>query len=131
MMKSVRRRLLFQIERSGFVYKNADLFAASRQVIRMIFFPILALHTIGDLRAQNPVSDPLEIQAALSRHGFENVAVLADDAELLVTYENRIYRYDVRALREVFKIISKHIGPPSESGPNPPESRHPDRGREG
>jgi hypothetical protein len=53
--------------------------------------------------------DPMNlrtIESALSRNGFENVAVFEDSLDLMVAYENRIYRYEVRAALEVLRHAS-------------------------
>jgi hypothetical protein len=47
------------------------------------------------------------IQSALIRHGFENVAVIQDSASIVVTYENRLYRFEARAIREVLNLVAK------------------------
>lgn len=38
-------------------------------------------------------------------NGFENVRVKLDDQKVIIAYENRIYRFDVDAVREVLKIV--------------------------
>jgi hypothetical protein len=47
---------------------------------------------------------------ALLKHGFENVAACRNDTQRLVTYENRVYRFEVRALREAARIIVDETG---------------------
>jgi hypothetical protein len=49
------------------------------------------------------------VSEALMRQGFENVAIYEDTSQIVVTYENRIYRYEVRALREVMKIAASNF----------------------
>lgn len=41
----------------------------------------------------------------LVKKGFENVAVVSDDKRLTVAYENRIYRDEVRAIKEVLNLV--------------------------
>ncbi len=42
----------------------------------------------------------------LAENGFENVAVISEDGRVIVGYENRIYRYEIRAIKEVMAILS-------------------------
>jgi hypothetical protein len=46
-----------------------------------------------------------DLKSKLVAHGFENVAVVVEDRQVLVTYENRLYRYEVRAVKEILKIV--------------------------
>jgi hypothetical protein len=52
---------------------------------------------------QNDLTERL--QSDLVNSGFENVAVLLEDRQLIVTYENRIYRDEIRAAQEVLTIL--------------------------
>jgi hypothetical protein len=92
--------------------KGLNLLNAYKQVVCRVLFWLLVFHLKGDLRAQTQASISQQIQSALSRHGFENVAVLPDGIELIVTYENRIYRYEVRAIREVLQLVAKQVSHP-------------------
>ncbi|MDP8241178.1 MAG: YjbH domain-containing protein [Candidatus Hatepunaea meridiana] len=47
-----------------------------------------------------------KIVSLLCSEGFENVAVVLDRDEAIVTYENRIYRWDIRALQEIIRLIA-------------------------
>jgi len=49
------------------------------------------------------------IEDGLVREGFENVAVAAQDGRLVVTYENRIYRYEIRALEAVMRQVLPQV----------------------
>ncbi len=49
------------------------------------------------------------IENRLVREGFENVAVAAEDGRWVVTYENRIYRYEIRALEEVMRQVLSQV----------------------
>jgi hypothetical protein len=51
-----------------------------------------------------------QIQSVLIRNGFENVAVSQDSSEIIITYENRVYRFEVRAIYEVLSLVAKQIG---------------------
>lgn len=46
---------------------------------------------------------------ALVREGFEAVGVCIQGSTAVVTYENRLYRYDVRALEAVAQSASAHL----------------------
>ena len=74
--------------------------------IRAAFFPSLFFLIIGGMNAEEVhSSDPGPIISVLARHGFENVAVIEDTAEVIITYENRIYRFEVRAVQEVLNLL--------------------------
>ncbi|MBN1894326.1 YjbH domain-containing protein [bacterium] len=59
----------------------------------------------GRIEAQEAPSSVESVRDALIRLGFENVAAYEDSADLAVTYENRIYRYEIKAVREIFKLV--------------------------
>jgi hypothetical protein len=46
-----------------------------------------------------------DIRHELMEDGFENVSMVLEDGRLIVTYENRVYRYEMRALREVMAAL--------------------------
>ena len=48
--------------------------------------------------------------ADLVEHGYENVAVVEDAGRIIITYENRIYRYETAALYEVLRRAEIHAG---------------------
>jgi hypothetical protein len=48
-----------------------------------------------------------QIQMAMAEHGFENVAVCKDTNRVIIGYENRVYRHEVRAIREALEVVSK------------------------
>ncbi len=41
----------------------------------------------------------------LSGHGFENIRVKVDEQLVIIAYENRVYRFDVEAVKEVLNIV--------------------------
>ncbi|MGD8777885.1 MAG: YjbH domain-containing protein [Ignavibacteria bacterium] len=45
------------------------------------------------------------VTTLLIKGGFNNVAVLSEDNNVIVTYENIIYRYGIDAIREVLEIV--------------------------
>ena len=45
----------------------------------------------------------------LTNHGFENVRIKADNEKVIVAYENRVYRFDVEAVKEVLKIVAPEL----------------------
>ena len=45
----------------------------------------------------------------LARNGFENLKVRVDGNRAAISYENRVYRFDVEALREVLKLVVPHL----------------------
>jgi hypothetical protein len=49
------------------------------------------------------------VRSDLLRHGFENVAVVRDSAGWIVAYENRVVRFEARALREALQIVARRV----------------------
>jgi hypothetical protein len=41
----------------------------------------------------------------LVNNGFENIRVKIDEQRVVIAYENRVYRFDVEALKEILKIV--------------------------
>ncbi len=48
-------------------------------------------------------TDSLEIK--LYQKGYDNVVLLEEDSSLLLTYENRIYRNEIRAIRDILALL--------------------------
>lgn len=46
-----------------------------------------------------------DIISKLSENGFENIKVKVEDARILIAYENRVFRFEVDALKEVLKLV--------------------------
>jgi hypothetical protein len=86
--------------------KKCLMFDGNKQLYAAILFQVLIFGVNGEISAQNQKSGDQEIQAALNKHGFENVAVYQDNADLIVTYENRIYRFEARAAAEVLRCVA-------------------------
>jgi hypothetical protein len=67
--------------------------------------------------AQPNISTEKAIQTALIANGFENVAVCVDTNvdinRVIVTYENRIYRHEIRAFQKILVIVSPFINNPT------------------
>ncbi|MGH7451164.1 MAG: YjbH domain-containing protein [bacterium] len=59
----------------------------------------IGLPAFGAVPGENRLADSLKSQ--LIQKGFENVAVIWADKNVTVTYENRIYRHEVRGIQEV------------------------------
>jgi Exopolysaccharide biosynthesis protein YbjH len=66
--------------------------------ISLFYLPLAALS-----RDENTLADRLAQE--LVKAGFENVAVLQEEKELIVTYENRRYRDELAAAKEVVAAI--------------------------
>jgi hypothetical protein len=74
---------------------------------KSVIFCLVALCLgTGSIHSQTFEDDEVKSVEALKKHGFENLAACEDDTELVVTYENRIYRYEIRALHEVLDLIA-------------------------
>ncbi len=63
----------------------------------------LSLPALGAVPGDNRLADSLKSQ--LIKKGFENVAVIWADKNVTVTYENRIYRHEVRGIQEVLRLV--------------------------
>ncbi|MBD3181281.1 LysM peptidoglycan-binding domain-containing protein [Candidatus Poribacteria bacterium] len=50
-----------------------------------------------------------EIAPTLAEHGFENVSVASEGDFISITYENRIYRHETKAIEEVLNISAPFI----------------------
>lgn len=59
----------------------------------------------------NSFAQEINCSASLSQklieNGFENVKLKMDESDLMIAFENRVYRSQARGLAEVLKIISK------------------------
>lgn len=83
--------------------KPASFFCAfGALVVQLVCIACLTL-TVPPVFGQNEVADRLQV--ALVKNGFENVAVLLEGRQLIVTYENRIYRDESRAAQEVLALL--------------------------
>jgi len=65
---------------------------------------LMALPALGGPLGQNGLADSLKYH--LVKNGFENVAVVLEDRHVIVTYENRIYRHEIRAAQEVMALLA-------------------------
>lgn len=73
------------------------LMIAIKSLFLVLLVPSLA-------SAEDSLVDDVKFQ--LIEDGFENVALALDDGRLMVTYENRIYRHEMRAVREIMTAVS-------------------------
>lgn len=85
--------------RSGFGRTVSTLGFHLRRMQSVIF-----LSFMGPLFAGSTGPMEAQIQNALIRHGFENVAVCEDGSRVIIAYENRVYRFEARAILEVLKL---------------------------
>ena len=80
---------------------------------------VLATSEVQAQRKGLPVDEPTEqptqlalaedLVRALVQQGFENVAAVSEDGHVIVAYENRRYRYEIRALQEVMKLVMPRV----------------------
>ena len=97
---------------SSILFKIVDIFKCkSLSYITLLFF-VISISIKGTV-AHPVVADEQQIQTILVEHGFENVAVCTDSNALIVTYENRIFRHEVKAIREVFTLVSGILESPT------------------
>lgn len=58
---------------------------------------------VGRPRVENTAAE------TLVAHGFEDVTSFAEDGRLLVAYENRVYRYEIRGVQEVIRLLMPEL----------------------
>ncbi len=79
-----------------------------KALITLVSYLVLTtLPALGTPHGQNGLADSLKHH--LVKSGLENVAVVVEDRHLIVTYENRIYRHEIRAAQEVMAILSSLV----------------------
>ncbi len=91
--------------KAGFLSATRNLFIMWRgrtSTVSVMLFFLLAPITSRAQRAENLEAS---ITGALVAEGFNNVAVCAEENQLILTYENLIYRYEVTALKEVLRLV--------------------------
>ena len=54
-------------------------------------------------------SKKTRIITGLTEAGFENIRVGIDGTRIMIAYENRVFRFEYDALKEVIKIVSEFI----------------------
>jgi len=61
--------------------------------------------------AQDGCLDNVEqrILTVLTEEGFENVAVSCKADSIFITYENRVYRYEIMGIKELMNLVSEFI----------------------
>jgi len=59
--------------------------------------------TLGFALHESSLTDNLECD--LLQSGFENVSVVLEDGNMVVAYENRVFRHEIRAIRQVMAIL--------------------------
>ena len=69
----------------------------------MVFTFFLLLNNV--LYSSDNSAVKVNIISKLAAHGFENIHVMLDDRKAIIGYENRVYRFDVEAIKEVLFIV--------------------------
>lgn len=69
----------------------------------MSFLVLIAAVVPGYAAEENALAD--DLQQRLTGKDFENISVTLEGRRVIVTYENRVYRYEIRAIREVMATI--------------------------
>ncbi len=81
--------------------------------MRIIWICLVVLTaTAGALHAQ-PRATLLATPTAekLVTHGFEDVSVSVVEGGMIVGYENRVYRYEIRAIQEIIQLLGPDMAP--------------------
>ncbi len=82
-------------------------------MVRRLWLGILLLLAVPCEALAQPASPAALLEQALAAHGFENVSAIIGDERVTVTYENRRYRDEVRALDEAARLALPHVPPGS------------------
>jgi len=69
----------------------------------LFFILFLVINTIGYGYDNSTIKENL--LRKLINNGFENIRVKVDEQTVIIAYENRVYRFDVEAIKEVLKIV--------------------------
>ena len=72
-----------------------------RYFLFFIFF--LVINTIGYGYDNPGIKENL--LRKLINYGFENIRVKVDEQKVIIAYENRVYRFDVEAIKEILNIV--------------------------
>ena len=91
--------LLFQTSRPIAFRDNLQLYSC--------FLILTFVPSLGFSIDQNYLATRLQL--SLTIHGFENVSVILEDKRVIVTYENRIYRDEMRAIRVLYRQSKWHV----------------------
>jgi hypothetical protein len=70
-------------------------------------FMLIALPILGFTLDENSLADNLKDD--LIENGFENVSVILADRRAILTYENRMYRDEIRAAKEVMALLAPQV----------------------
>lgn len=60
--------------------------------------------------APHEISLTDSLKCDLLQSGFENVSVVLEDGNMVVAYENRVFRHEIRAIRQVMAILFPIVG---------------------
>ncbi len=69
----------------------------------LFFILFLVISTIGYGFDNSTIKENL--LRKLINHGFENIRVKVDEQKVIIAYENRVYRFDVEAIKEILNIV--------------------------
>ncbi len=59
--------------------------------------------------SQSRFDEENKLTNALVAEGFNNVAVFVENRQVIITYENLVYRYEPDALKEVLRIVCENL----------------------
>ncbi|OQX98277.1 MAG: hypothetical protein B6I24_05730 [Bacteroidetes bacterium 4572_128] len=82
-----------------------EKFSIKNKVLKacLLLFAFFSVNIFYGTPITNDVSE--DITNNLIEQGFENVATVVDGKQVLITYENRAYRFEVKAIKEISKIV--------------------------
>jgi len=72
-------------------------------ILHIGYLMFITLTTLGFTLDENSLADSFKHE--LTENGFENVSVILEDSRVIIAYENRMYRNEMRAMRKVMATL--------------------------
>lgn len=90
--------------------KKTNLFKTLRQPILMIALILLASYwSQGQVYRGSIEADTESIRLLLTQEGFQNVMAFYDYNQLIVSYENRRYRLESEAIKQIVRLLDGEV----------------------
>ncbi len=76
------------------------------QIVKSYYhiYKLLVILLLGSF-SESIATNKNDIIFKLSENGFENIKVKLEDSKILIAYENRVFRFEIDALKEVLKLV--------------------------
>ncbi len=91
-------------EKSQILTSSILIYRRGLVLFLLLFFTLVKNSFANDysLLKQSLIKD-------LISNGFENIRIKVDDDKLILAYENRVFRFDIDAIKEVLKIVAPKL----------------------